>query len=146
MPRWPNAIMAPLHVHGARTEAEYRQQQRDKLAQGRHFHPQFEWPEPWLSKQIPPVFIAGGKWMVTCACGNCPSVHPDWRLALCFECGAIYEGVTIPGNAKDIEAVLVERPHPSNRAWLPNETVDDLIAQNVAHGAKVPERLRKERR
>lgn len=146
MPRWPQTIMAPLHVHGVRTEAEYRQQQRDKLAQARHFHPQFEWPDPWESKEVPTVFVAGGKWLVKCDCGNYPSVHPDWRLALCFECGAIYEGLTMPDNAEDIEAVLVERPHPANRAWLPSETVNDLIAQNVEHGVTVPARLQKEHR
>lgn len=139
MPIWPKVIMTPLHVNGCRTEAEYRAKQRAAMAKGRARHPQFEWPDPWVCLDPVDVLVSGGKWLVVCRCGNYPSVHPDWRVALCFECGAIYEGLTMPEDAADIEAVLVERQAPANRAWLPHETIAELVAENVERGVAVPD-------
>ena len=138
MPVWPNVLMTPLHVNGCRTEAEYRTKQHAAMAQGRAHYPQFKWSDPWICGDAVTVVVSGGKWLVCCRCGNYPSVHPDWRLALCFECGAMYERVQMPADAVAIEAVLVERPSLANRAWLPHESVDDLIRQNIAHQIPVP--------
>jgi hypothetical protein len=30
-----------------------------------------------------------------CSCGNWPAVDPNWALACCFQCGLVYEGLTI---------------------------------------------------
>jgi len=81
----------------------------------------------------PPVYVAMGKWVLRCACGNAPSVHPEWHVARCFECGAVYEHVTMPAQAREIERVLIERPM-KNRGWLPTETLDELQADNERHG------------
>lgn len=131
---WPTTLMTPLHVHGVRTEADYRALQSQFIARGRQVRPALQWRDPWVCADQPDVFVAGGKWLVACACGNAPSVSPEWRLALCFECGAIYEGVTMPPDAAAIEAVLSRRPHPINRAWRRPETVEDLQRENAAHG------------
>lgn len=123
--------MTPLHVHSARTPAAYRQQQAQYIAQGRRRYPALRWRDPWVVVLNPAVVVEGGKWLVPCACGNYPSVHPDWQLACCFECGAVYEGLVLPAEASAIEQALLERPHPALRAWRPGETAGDLRAQTL---------------
>lgn len=82
------------------------------------------------------ALISGGKWLVRCVCGNAPSVAPEWRLALCFECGAVYEDLVLPDAQPDITAALLERPSPSQRHWTPGETADDLRAENRRNGVR----------
>lgn len=43
-----------------------------------------------------------------------------------------------PAERAQIEAVLNLRPIRSTRNWEPNETLADLIAQNIEHGDPVP--------
>lgn len=131
---WPDEIMTPLHVHGVRSPAEYRQKQRMYIASARMQAPGLRWRDPWLSLEHPDVLIAAGKWLVWCECGNYPSVHPEWRLACCFECGAIYEDLVVPPEAIEIARVLSRRPKIQNRAWLAPQTLDDVRAENVEHG------------
>jgi hypothetical protein len=81
------------------------------------------------------VFVAGGRWQLRCTtpeCGNCPAVQPEWGLALCWDCGAIYEGLSVP-DAEAIERVLLRRLMV-HRNWMPPETVADLERENLAHG------------
>lgn len=56
--------------------------------------------------------IDGGRWLVTCECGNAPMTDPDpaWRVARCFECGNVYTAVVFPADYAAIEAALVKRP------------------------------------
>jgi len=126
--------MTPLHVHGVRTAAEYRAKQRQYIATARLAMPALNWRDPWLSLDHPDVLIASGKWLVWCACGNYPSVDPVARLACCFECGAIYEQLTMPIEADAIAAVLVKRPRIGTRTWIAPQTVDDLREENRANG------------
>jgi len=90
---WPDEIMTPRHVHNASSQEDYRLKQKIYIQQGRAARPELKWCDPWLSLDHPEVLIAGGKWLVFCGCGNYPSVDPGWRLACCFECGAIYENL-----------------------------------------------------
>jgi len=131
---WPDEIMTPLHLHAARSPLEYRAKQRAYITNGRLSMPALNWRDPWLSLEKPEVVILAGKWICWCECGNYPSVHPEWRLACCFECGAIYEGLLVPEDATAIAAVLAKRPRLGNRAWIPPQTVEDLRAENRAHG------------
>lgn len=126
--------MTPLHVHGARSAADYRAKQKLYIAAARASMPALNWRDPWPATERPDVLIAAGKWLVPCACGNFPSVHPGWRLACCFECGAVYEDLVIPADAVAIAAVLVRRPRIQERGWIAPQTVDHLRAENVAHG------------
>lgn len=138
--------MTPLHVHGARTAAEYREIQRKVIARMRSERPALGWREPWLAPVDPPtpeaaaywrvVFIGGGKWLTRCGCGNAPSVDPQEGLACCFECGAVFEGLTLPVAADEIERALVKRPMAHHRHWLPEETVEDLVRENRAKGVE----------
>jgi hypothetical protein len=131
---WPNEIMTPLHVHGVRTAAEYRAKQRAYISNGRTQAPALNWRDPWLSTETTDVIILAGKWLCWCTCGNYPSVHPDWRLACCFECGAVYENLSVPADAAAIAAVLAKRPRVANRAWVPPQSLDELRDENRARG------------
>jgi hypothetical protein len=131
---WPNEIMTPVHLHGVRDALEYRAKQRAYITNGRRTAPALNWRDPWLSLEKPEVLILAGKWICWCECGNYPSVHPLWRLACCFECGAIYEGLTMPADAEVIAAVLAKRPRIATRAWLPPQSVEELRAENRAQG------------
>jgi hypothetical protein len=63
-------------------------------------------------------------------------VDPDWRLACCLECGAVYEGSTLllPADLAAIVAALVVRPDAATRAWIAPQTAGDLLAENTARG------------
>lgn len=89
---------------------------------------------PWDAPDGQAAFIYGGKWIVSCPCGEIPIASPDWDEARCFQCGAIYRALTWPTDRAAIEAVLLARPTAATRTWLPHETVADLEAQNAAHG------------
>ena len=64
------------------------------------------------------------------------SVDPDWRLACCLECGAVYEGAVLllPSDRPAIVAALVQRPQAATRAWIAPQSAADLLAENVAQG------------
>ena len=110
-------IYTPVQVHNATTPESYETLQRDAIARLRA-----RWPARareltvWASVDHPDVLVSGGKWVVRCVCGNAPSVHPDWRTARCFECGAVYTDLVIPADRAGIEAALRPRPIPY-RHW-----------------------------
>lgn len=133
-----NRIGRPLEAHGARTPTEYRARQAQHIADIKVARPELAWRDPFLSSETPTPFVSGGRWVVMCGCGNAPSYDPDWRLALCFECGASYERVPPPDRSDHGEAVLMARPAMTQRHWLVGETLRDLIAENIAHGDAVP--------
>jgi hypothetical protein len=104
-PRGLMELIGPTQVHGVRSAADYRAMQRTYVQRLRAAHPHLSWLDPWVAPVEPPedaadwwrvVTISGGKYVVRCACGNRPSVDPNWRLACCFQCGAIYEGLEMP--------------------------------------------------
>jgi hypothetical protein len=59
-----------------------------------------------------------------------PPFHPGYE---CWDCGWSAP-IVWPPNLADIVAVLLLRPDPTTRCWLPGETVMDLVAQNIEHG------------
>ena len=76
------------------------------------------------------------KWVVHCpVCDNRPVY--GWGIACCFECGAIYEGLTLSEDAAEITRILELRPKLSQRNWLPTETLADLQAQNIEIGVPI---------
>lgn len=136
----PNFIKEPPHVHpGVATPEQYRQKQRMVIRHNAQALPGLPWREPWLCLDRPPVFISGGKWVIECSCGNCPSVSLAWGgLALCFECGAVYEGLPLPEQAALIAALLAARPRLMDRYWNPHVSVSDLQDQNAVLGLAEP--------
>lgn len=100
--------------------------------------------------------INHGIWIASCDCGAPANKIPtpgcvvflDRLLGWCIRCqnGATGRGwrpvaVPPPELRAAIEAVLLCRPNVEDRNWEPDETLDDLIAQNREHGDPVPEVL-----
>lgn len=123
-------IFRPVHVPGikARTPDEYRALQVRYLRMSGNTEP------PWLFIGEMRAHVGAGAWRVLCRCGEAPPADPEWRLACCSGCGAIYEGVLFPEDIAAIEAVLLKRPNHVHRNWRAGETVESLTAENVAHG------------
>lgn len=145
MPLLPHAILGPMHVHpGVVTASDYYRRQQAHREHGRRLYPGLVWPAPWRYTGAPPlVFVSGGWWKVYCvtpACqaqGDHPSFSIEWRLAICLNCGAVYEDVPVPADAAEIARLLLLRHEMWTRNWLPSETVADLYAENAAHGLEL---------
>jgi len=87
-----------------------------------------------------PMQVIGGGWIIDCVwCKQAVRTRPDWRLALCGECGARYKDIEAPPNYRDIERILCMRPMRTNQNWLLGETCKQLIAENTEHGCRVPD-------
>ncbi len=80
--------------------------------------------------------INDGSWLVDCGCRNAPLTSPAWGVAYCFGCGVRHTNVVFPDEHGAIASVLLERPRMENRNWFPGESVEDLRAQNRAHGVE----------
>jgi len=89
--------------------------------------------------------VEHGRWIVDCPdCKGAGFAWEDERLFMCQSCwnaavGGAWRPITFPAEREAIEAVLLARPLHTNRNWFPHETVDDLRAENVAHGCPLPE-------
>lgn len=134
--RLPNLIMDARHVMGVRSADDYRRRLRENMAAKRAAWPDLGVPEPFVSPERPDVVVDGGAWKIRCVsegCANYPAVAPEWNgLACCYDCGAIYEGLTLPTQAVEIAAILVLRP--TRRGWRPGEKLEQLRAENRAIG------------
>lgn len=124
----PTRILTPTEVHGATSPEDYARRQEVTLLELARAHPQLGVRPVWVNDTHPSVHIRGGKWLLRCVCGNAPSVHPDWKVARCFECGAIYQGLDIPDDAAAIETALMRRPLGS-RVWDPGMSAAELDAE-----------------
>lgn len=78
----------PLTVFGARTPEEYRELHKRSVAKSRL--------TPTLSTTTPPVLVESDGLRILCACGDYPIVDADWKMACCFRCGLVYEGLDVP--------------------------------------------------
>lgn len=78
----------------------------------------------------PPVFDQNGvAWF-----------HPTWgdTSMRCWDCGWTTEHLGWPVDPFAIEAILLQRPDEKTRNWLPGETLDMLLMENVLHGIMPP--------
>lgn len=89
------------------------------------------------------AYVNHGRWLVDCPfCGSTQVAAKTDRRFLCAgtgSCGNAPAGgafvpVVWPKDTEAIEAVLVNRPDPNTRNWLPGETIKDLRRENVEHG------------
>lgn len=128
--------MSARHAHpNVRTEQDYRNRQAEAIKKGMDLYPNLPWKAPWVNDLPLEVFVSGGRWLVECPCGNCPMVAPEWgNLALCYECGAIYDKLVMPVDAHLIEAMLVLRKTLGLRYWNPGITLQNLQEENVKLG------------
>ncbi len=90
-----------------------------------------------------------GRWLVNCNdCASAVIVDDEDLFFLCPSCGTggNWRKVIMPGERTDIEEIMMLRPGfrmaNLNRFWSPGESVEKLLAENVEHGAPIPERLR----
>ena len=94
----------------------------------------------------PMAFVSDGRWVIDCDCGNGPSASHEWAgLAVCFECGSVYQA-RFPGDRAQAEEALLARPSPLQRHYYPDdetakraglpkaENAASLRAENRAHG------------
>lgn len=71
-------------------------------------------------------------------CGLCPGAKTLQRFQLVWECelcGTVNE-IMWPSEdmVKGVERLLMMRPDPSTRNWLPGETLPELMWENGMHG------------
>lgn len=84
----------------------------------------------------PEAFVSQGRWVINCTCGNGPSASPEWELAVCLECGKVWQPV-FPDRRELLETVLLSRERMANRNWEPAESVDALLIENADNDASV---------
>ena len=80
-----------------------------------------------------------GRWICRCPAGMCTNAVQVSRRQANFACvGPGSCGWTSPiewpTDPDGIEMLLRRRPDPVNRNWLPGETLEDLLTENVEHG------------
>lgn len=78
------------------------------------------------------AYVSDNRWVADCpACHGGIACWPANHRGACLDCGRIYQ-IDFPRDRQRIEAALIQRP-TRNRNWLPGETVDQLIAENIEH-------------
>ncbi len=77
------------------------------------------------------AYVNWGRWVADCACNGAELVAPNQEM-VCGSCGA-RNTVTFPGSRTKIEDALSQRK-PVNQNWNPDETVNELVAQNIENG------------
>ena len=83
--------------------------------------------------------IERGRWLADCECGGAEYVDLEMPILCCCSCwnradGARWRRIVLPEDRDRIEALLLARPQVQNRNWRPDETAEDLEAENLAHG------------
>jgi hypothetical protein len=96
-----------------------------------------------VDKKAPPLsaLISGSDWIVICDTCRESVVIDYGEVYFCPNClnaehgGKAREVVfPKPKDREQIEKLLVRRPNPNNRNWLPHETVKNIQDENEAHG------------
>lgn len=127
-------IARPEDAHGVVSPDAYVRILHEHIVKQKRARPSvhLQWPEPHVADPIQPV-IQQGRWLVPCPCGNFPSYDPEWQLAVCLDCAAIYKSAP-PCDWREIEACLMRRPNAENRNMEHDETLADLRRENDEHG------------
>jgi len=87
------------------------------------------------------VIANWGRWVVNCAspaCASAMQVWPGQEWVRCADCATLAADLIWPADPDGIEILLSMRPAEWNRNWLPGETLEDLLVENVAHGIFPP--------
>ena len=82
------------------------------------------------------VYANWGRWVADCAwCDSAEQLVPFTAGFRCVDCGWSTDVVWPPPDmVAGIERLLLMRPNRKNQNWLPTETLEDLVAENVTHG------------
>ena len=85
------------------------------------------------------AFADWGSWKARCAwCTSALALSRFQEGFVCWDCGRSVD-VVWPSAAmvRGVERLLMMRPAPKTRNWLPTESLSDLLAENVEHGVMV---------
>lgn len=127
--------MRPKHLHpNVSSPQDYVQAQATSIRSKMAAFPNLHWQLPFRHVGDPvPVKVSESCWQLVCSCGNTPMYDPEWALACCYTCGAVYDQGP-PKDWREIERVLLNRPNQINRHMLVGQTLDELRAENREHG------------
>jgi hypothetical protein len=128
-----DVIQQACDMHGVRNTEAYRRRHAAAIAKKRASGQRIAVVE---STEAVVARVDHGRWIADCPCGAGNAVDVDAKIALCFGCGTVHLNVTLPDatSLRAIERALVARAHVKTRNWNPDETVDDLKRENLAHG------------
>jgi len=92
-------------------------------------------PEPL--PQPAPARVNWSRWIVDCPiCTSALALDPGTTLFECWDCGARAEVDWPDAELRaGIERLLMLRPDEQTRNWHPGESLHDLLAENLEHGA-----------
>lgn len=80
------------------------------------------------------AYLNHGRWVVDCPREGCPESHlADSDLFVCDNCG-LTSRVVIPDEYFAVNEIVAKRPVPQTRNWTPDEPLQLLIEENIAHG------------
>lgn len=84
-----------------------------------------------------------GRWVARCPrqwCTNAMQVEPGDSAFICLGAGGCgwTAALVWPPDPPAIELLLMMRPVPRTRNWMPGESLEDLIAENARHGVLAP--------
>lgn len=74
-----------------------------------------------------------GRWLARCPrCPGAELVQPEDPVMWCLSCGSGPYRVRFPSprERRRIEQLLLRRPHPETRNWLPGESLEQTQAAN----------------
>ena len=86
------------------------------------------------------VEVNHGRWIARCPRTECWSAEPVALLDPAFVCATCGEGprpLGWPAARVAVERLLAARPDPTTRSWTPDEPLDLLYDENLAHGLEV---------
>ena len=90
-----------------------------------------------MSGEVAKAYLNWARWIIDCPfCGDGARIaYGAFREESLFTCPACgWECLVVfPAEAKEIMAVLIERPKLENRNWTPGEGIPKLLAENAAH-------------
>ena len=87
---------------------------------------------------ITEAYANWGRWVARCGDPDCPRAIQLRRLTQYLRCDFCRAITKVLWPSLDmitaVERLLMMRPVPSTRNWLPGETLHDLVFENGAHG------------
>lgn len=128
-------IQTAREIHNCRTLDEFSLRHAEAIAAKQRRGERVE-----LHRSVAPkvAYIDRGQWVIRCDCGAGNTFDPEWAdgLALCFGCGAQHVNVTLPStqDRATLERLLLARPESKTRNWTSRETMEEIEAENEAHG------------
>ena len=90
----------------------------------------------WIRIGALTAYVSHGRWVADCPCGSGIALVPEWKMAMCFECGGV-ASVAWPekDDLETIDAELGKRESRTTQNWFASEPVTNLRLENDAIAA-----------